>query len=83
MQMAKVFGLEVPFHGIYGRDGGLSYFTFWSIAGEGKNIPQGILLSGIYESFKYRFTMEKLIPVLVTERILHVKASFQILCFLT
>jgi serine/threonine-protein kinase HipA len=26
MRMAKVFGLEVPFHGCYGKDGSLSYF---------------------------------------------------------
>jgi serine/threonine-protein kinase HipA len=39
--MAKVFGLEVPFHGmLYGRDGSLSYFKRFDRYGKGKNMPQ-------------------------------------------
>jgi hypothetical protein len=66
MQIAKVFGLEVPFSGIYGKDGELS-FTFWSIAGEGKayhkefySVEYTKFLNIVYSGKK------KLIPVLVS-----------------
>ena len=68
MRMAKVFGLEVPFHGmIYGKDGSLSYFIKrFDRYGKGSKFATEDFaqLTGNTSDTKYRFTMEKLIPVL-------------------
>lgn len=68
MRMAKVFGLEVPFHGmIYGKDGSLSYFIKrFDRYGKGRKYATEDFaqLTGNTRDTKYRFTMEKLIPVL-------------------
>lgn len=68
MRMAKVFGLEVPFHGmLYGKDGSLSYFIkrFDRYGKGGKFATEDFAqLTGNTRDTKYRFTMEKLIPVL-------------------
>jgi len=68
MRMAKVFGLEVPFHGmIYGKDGSLSYFIKrFDRYGKGSKFATEDFaqLTGNTRDTKYRFTMEKLIPVL-------------------
>lgn len=68
MRMAKVFGLEVPFHGmVYGKDGSLSYFIKrFDRYGKGKKwaTEDFAQLTGNTRDTKYRFTMEKLIPVL-------------------
>lgn len=68
MRMAKVFGLEVPFHGmIYGKDGSLSYFIKrFDRYGKGSKYATEDFaqLTGNTRDTKYRFTMEKLIPVL-------------------
>jgi len=68
MRMAKAFGLEVPFHGmIYGKDGSLSYFIKrFDRYGKGKKwaTEDFAQLTGNTRDTKYRFTMEKLIPVL-------------------
>lgn len=68
MRMAKVFGLEVPFHGmLYGKDGSLSYFIKrFDRYGKGKKlaIEDFAQLTGNTRDTKYRFTMEKLIPVI-------------------
>ena len=68
MRMAKVFGLEVPFHGmIYGKDGSLSYFIKrFDRHGKGSKYATEDFaqLTGNTRDTKYRFTMEKLIPVL-------------------
>ncbi len=68
MRMAKVFGLEVPFHGmLYGKDGSLSYFIKrFDRYGRGKKVATEDFaqLTGNTRDTKYRFTMEKLIPVL-------------------
>ncbi|MBQ0909739.1 HipA domain-containing protein [Flavobacterium sp. F-328] len=68
MRMAKVFGLEVPFHGmIYGKDGSLSYFIKrFDRYGKGRKFATEDFaqLTGNTRDTKYRFTMEKLIPVL-------------------
>jgi serine/threonine-protein kinase HipA len=66
--MAKVFGLEVPFHGmLYGKDDSLSYFIKrFDRYGKGKKLATEDFaqLTGNTRDTKYRFTMEKLIPVL-------------------
>jgi serine/threonine-protein kinase HipA len=66
--MAKVFGLEVPFHGmLYGKDGSLSYFIKrFDRYGKGSKFATEDFaqLTGNTRDTKYRFTMEKLIPVL-------------------
>ena len=68
MRMAKVFGLEVPFHGmLYGKDGSLSYFIKrFDRYGKGSKYATEDFaqLTGNTRDTKYRFTMEKLIPVL-------------------
>jgi serine/threonine-protein kinase HipA len=68
MRMAKVFGLEVPFHGmLYGKDGSLSYFIKrFDRYGKGSKLATEDFaqLTGNTRDTKYRFTMEKLIPVL-------------------
>lgn len=68
MRMAKVFGLEVPFHGmLYGKDGSLSYFIKrFDRYGKGcKYATEDFAqLTGNTRDTKYRFTMEKLILVL-------------------
>ncbi len=68
MRMAKVFGLEVPFHGmIYAKDGSLSYFIKrFDRYGKGNKLATEDFaqLTGNTRDTKYRFTMEKLIPVL-------------------
>ncbi len=66
--MAKAFGLEVPFHGmLYAKDGSLSYFIKrFDRYGKGKKwaTEDFAQLTGNTRDTKYRFTMEKLIPVL-------------------
>ncbi|WP_026976890.1 HipA domain-containing protein [Flavobacterium tegetincola] len=68
MRMAKVFGLEVPFHGmLYAKDGSLSYFIKrFDRYGKGKKLATEDFaqLTGNSRDTKYNFTMEKLIPVL-------------------
>ena len=68
MRMAKAFGLVVPFHGmLYGKDGSLSYFIKrFDRHGKGKKLATEDFaqLTGNTRETKYRFTMEKLIPVL-------------------
>ena len=68
MRMAKVFGLKVPFHGmLYCKDGSLSYFIKrFDRYGKGKKLATEDFaqLTGNSRDTKYRFTMEKLIPVL-------------------
>lgn len=68
MRMAKVFGLEVPFHGmVYAKDGSLSYFIKrFDRYGKGKKVATEDFaqLTANTRDTKYRFTMEKLIPVL-------------------
>ena len=68
MRMAKAFNLEVPFHGmLYGKDGSLSYFIKrFDRHGKGKKYATEDFaqLTGNTRDTKYRFTMEKLIPVL-------------------
>lgn len=45
MRMAKIFGVNVPFHGmVYGKDGSLSYFIKrFDRYGKGKNMQRRIL----------------------------------------
>lgn len=68
MRMAKVFGLEVPFHGmVYAKDDSLSYFIKrFDRYGKGNKLATEDFaqLTGNTRDTKYRFTMEKLIPVL-------------------
>ncbi|MCR8668677.1 HipA domain-containing protein [Aestuariibaculum sp. M13] len=68
MRMAKTFGLEVPFHGmVYGKDGSLSYFIKrFDRYGKGKKYATEDFaqLTGNTRDTKYRFSMEKLIPVI-------------------
>ncbi|OWP82709.1 phosphatidylinositol kinase [Flavobacterium davisii] len=68
MRMAKVFGLEVPFHGmLYAKDGSLSYFIKrFDRYGKGKKLATEDFaqLTGNTRDTKYRFTMEKLVPVI-------------------
>lgn len=68
MRMAKVFGLEVPFHGmLYGKDGSLSYFIKrFDRYGKGSKYATEDFaqLTGNSRDTKYHFKMEKLIPVL-------------------
>ncbi|MEN9909418.1 MAG: hypothetical protein RLZZ540_2567 [Bacteroidota bacterium] len=68
MRMAKVFGLEVPFHGmVYAKDGSLSYFIKrFDRYGKGNKLATEDFaqLTGNTRDTKYRYTMEKLIPVL-------------------
>ncbi|MGJ5641532.1 HipA domain-containing protein [Formosa sp. S-31] len=68
MRMAKAFSLEVPFHGmVYGKDGSLSYFIKrFDRHGKGKKYATEDFaqLTGNTRDTKYRFSMEKLIPVI-------------------
>lgn len=68
MRMAKIFSLEVPLHGmLYGKDGSLSYFIKrFDRYGKGKKFATEDFaqLIGNTRDTKYRFTMEKLIPVI-------------------
>jgi len=68
MRMAKVFGLDVPFHGmLYAKDGSLSYFIKrFDRYGKGEKIATEDFaqLTGNTRDTKYRFTMEKLVPVI-------------------
>ena len=68
MRMAKAFGLDVPFHGmLYGKDGSLSYFIKrFDRHGKGKKwaTEDFAQLTANTRDTKYRFTMEKLTPVL-------------------
>ena len=68
MRMAKVFGLEVPFHGmLYAKDGSLSYFIKrFDRYGKGKKraTEDFAQLTGNSRDTKYSFTMEKLVPVI-------------------
>jgi serine/threonine-protein kinase HipA len=68
MRMAKAFGLDVPFHGmVYAKDGSLSYFIKrFDRYGKGKKIATEDFaqLTANTRDTKYRFTMEKLIPVI-------------------
>jgi serine/threonine-protein kinase HipA len=68
MRMAKVFGLDVPFHGmLYAKDGSLSYFIKrFDRYGKGKKraTEDFAQLTGNTRDTKYRFTMEKLVPVI-------------------
>ena len=68
MRMASTFNLEVPFHGmVYGKDGSLSYFIKrFDRYGKGKKYATEDFaqLTGNTRDTKYRFTMEKLIPVI-------------------
>lgn len=68
MRMAKVFGLEVPLHGmVYAKDGSLSYFIKrFDRYGKGNKLATEDFaqLTGNTRDTKYRFTMEKLIPVI-------------------
>ncbi|MDG2430868.1 HipA domain-containing protein [Flavobacterium sp.] len=68
MRMAKAFGLDVPFHGmLYGKDRSLSYFIKrFDRHGKGKKwaTEDFAQLTANTRDTKYRFTMEKLIPVL-------------------
>jgi serine/threonine-protein kinase HipA len=70
MRMAKVFGLEVPFHGmLYAKDGSLTYFIKrFDRYGKGKKraTEDFAQLTGNSRDTKYSFTMEKLIPVIET-----------------
>lgn len=68
MRMAKLFGLDVPFHGmLYAKDGSLSYFIKrFDRYGKGKKLATEDFaqLTGNTRDTKYRFTMEKLVPVI-------------------
>ncbi len=68
MRMAKVLGINVPFHGmVYGKDGSLSYFIKrFDRYGKGKKYATEDFaqLTGNTRDTKYRFTMEKLVPVI-------------------
>jgi serine/threonine-protein kinase HipA len=68
MRMAKVFGLDVPFHGmLYAKDGSLSYFIKrFDRYGKGKKLATEDFaqLTGNTRDTKYRFTMEKLVQVI-------------------
>ncbi len=68
MRMAKVFGLDVPLHGmLYAKDGSLSYFIKrFDRYGKGKKIATEDFaqLTGNTRDTKYRFMMENLVPVI-------------------
>ena len=68
MKMAKVYGLEVPFHGlVYSKDGSLSYFIKrFDRYGKGKKYATEDFaqLSGNSRDTKYDYTMEKLVKVI-------------------
>lgn len=68
MKMAKVYGLEVPFHGlVYSKDGSLSYFIKrFDRYSKGKKYATEDFaqLTGNSRDTKYDYTMEKLIGVI-------------------
>jgi serine/threonine-protein kinase HipA len=68
MRMAKILGINVPFHGmVYGKDGSLSYFIKrFDRYGKGKKYATEDFaqLTGNTRDTKYRYSMEKLIPVI-------------------
>lgn len=68
MKMAKIFGLEVPFHGmVYSKDGSLSYFIkrFDRYSKGRKFATEDFAqLTGNSRDTKYKFTMEKLVKVI-------------------
>ncbi|MCR9229110.1 MAG: HipA domain-containing protein [Flavobacteriaceae bacterium] len=68
MRMAKILGVRVPFHGmVYGKDGSLSYFIKrFDRYGKGKKYATEDFaqLTGNTRDTKYRFSMEKLVPVI-------------------
>ena len=68
MKMAKIYGLDVPFHGlVYSKDGSLSYFIKrFDRYGKGKKYATEDFaqLSGNSRDTKYDYTMEKLVKVI-------------------
>ena len=68
MKMAKVYGLDVPFHGlVYSKDGSLSYFIKrFDRYSKGKKYATEDFaqLSGNSRDTKYDYTMEKLVKVI-------------------
>jgi serine/threonine-protein kinase HipA len=68
MKMAKVYGLDVPMHGlIYSKDGSLSYFIKrFDRYGKGKKhaTEDFAQLTGNSRDTKYNYTMEKLVKVI-------------------
>tara|TARA_R110002012_G_scaffold72738_1_gene185797 strand:- start:42857 stop:43780 length:924 start_codon:yes stop_codon:yes gene_type:complete len=68
MRMAMFLGINVPFHGmVYGKDGSLSYFIKrFDRYGKGKKYATEDFaqLTGNTRDTKYRFSMEKLVPVI-------------------
>lgn len=68
MRMAKILGINVPFHGmVYGKDGSLSYFIKrFDRYGKGKKYATEDFaqLTGNTRDTKYRFSMEKLVPII-------------------
>jgi serine/threonine-protein kinase HipA len=68
MKMAKVYGLDVPLHGlIYSKDGSLSYFIkrFDRYSKGKKNATEDFAqLTGNSRDTKYNYTMEKLVKVI-------------------
>lgn len=68
MKMAKVYGLDVPFHGlVYSKDGSLSYFIKrFDRYSKGKKYATEDFaqLSGNSRDTKYDYTMEKLVRVI-------------------
>ncbi len=68
MRLAKVYGIDVPMHGlIYGKDQSLSYFIKrFDRYGKGKKYATEDFaqLSGNSRDTKYNFTMEKMVSIL-------------------
>ena len=68
MKMAKVYGLDVPFHGlVYSKDGSLSYFIKrFDRYSKGKKYATEDFaqLSGNSRDTKYDYTMEKLVKII-------------------
>nr|WP_293282950.1 HipA domain-containing protein [Allomuricauda sp.] len=68
MRMAMFLGINVPLHGmVYGKDGSLSYFIKrFDRYGKGKKYATEDFaqLTGNTRETKYRFSMEKLVPVI-------------------
>ncbi|WP_285655844.1 HipA domain-containing protein [Allomuricauda sp. NBRC 101325] len=68
MHMAQAYGLNVPFHGmVYAKDGSLSYFVKrFDRYSRGKKyaVEDFAQLTGNTRDTKYRFTMERMVPVI-------------------
>jgi serine/threonine-protein kinase HipA len=68
MKMAKVYGLDVPLHGlVYSKDGSLSYFIKrFDRYGKGKKYATEDFaqLTGSSRDTKYDYTMEKLVKLI-------------------